>query len=59
MVSAGDPYWRSFYERNFRAQDHHKLPSALAWDHKPDGILGEVLDLKKLRRNAAEASKML
>jgi len=59
VVSAGDPYWNSFYEKNFRAQDHHKLPSALAWEHKPDGILGEVLDLKKLRRNATEASKML
>ena len=59
IVAAGDPYWRDFYERNHRAQDHFKLPSALAWDHKEDGILGELFDLKKLRKDAATAEKML
>ena len=59
IVSADDPYWRDFFERNHRAQDHFKLPSAVAWNHKEDGILGELFDLKKLRKDAAAAEKML
>ena len=59
IVNADDPYWQEYYERNHRAQDHFRLPSALAWDHKEDGILGEILDLKKLRKDAEYISKKL
>lgn len=59
IVSLDDPYWSEYYERNFRAQDQFRLPSALAWDHKQDGIVGEVVDLKTLRKNAEEARKLL
>ena len=59
IVNEDDPYWREYYERNFRAQDHFRFPSALAWDHKEDGIIGEIIDLKKLRKDVDYINKNL
>jgi hypothetical protein len=36
-----------------------KLPSHLAWDHKPRGIIDEVIDFKKLEDNAKQALNYL
>ena len=51
IVNLDDPYWREFYERNYRSQDKYKLPSQYAWDYKEDGFLGELIDLKKCQRD--------
>lgn len=48
MVNMDDPYWIEFYKKNYRTQDQYKLPSIYAWDYKENGILGEVVDIKKL-----------
>jgi len=53
IVNMDDPYWQNFYKQNYRAQDHYKLPSALAWDFKQGGIIGEIVDLKELQRKQA------
>ena len=54
IVNMDDPYWQDYYDRNYRAQDKYKLPSIYAWDYKEHGILGEVIDMKKLQRNLRE-----
>ena len=33
LINNDDPYWKEYIDRNFRAQDRYKIPSALAWDH--------------------------
>lgn len=45
-----DPYWVQFMEKNYRAQDFYKIPSAMAWDYNPNGILDEVIDMKSLEK---------
>jgi hypothetical protein len=30
-----------------------KNPSIFAWNHKPDGIMGELFDMKKFNENCA------
>jgi hypothetical protein len=47
-ISADDPYWKEYIDRNYRAQDRYKIPSAFAWDHKDEGILGEIFNFKDL-----------
>ena len=54
IVNMDDPYWQDYYKRNYRTQDKYKLPSIYAWDYKEHGILGEVIDMKKLQRNLKE-----
>jgi hypothetical protein len=51
IVNMDDPYWQDYFARNYRAQDRYKLPSAMAWDHKEHGILGEIIDFKKVEEN--------
>lgn len=43
-----DPYWQDFMAKNTKRQHLWKTPSFLAWNHKPRGLLGEVLDYKKM-----------
>ena len=59
IVNADDPYWQEMYERNYRAEDRYKLPSAFAWDHKQHGLLGEVIDLKGFERKSQLIDKYL
>ena len=59
LFNQDDPYWQNLIEKNYRKQDHYKVPSAMAWDHKEHGIIGEIMDVKKLQRNAAEFSKFI
>lgn len=54
FFTADDPYWIEFKQRNYRREDNWKGPSIFAWDHKPYGILGEVLDLKRFERTLRE-----
>ena len=51
IVNLDDPYWQDFFARNYRAQDRYKLPSAMAWDHREHGIIGELIDVKKMEEN--------
>jgi hypothetical protein len=51
IVNLDDPYWQDYFSRNYRAQDRYKLPSAMAWDHKEHGIIGEIIDMKKFEQN--------
>lgn len=48
-----DPYWQDKFEKNWRRVDQYKLPSMFAWDHKKYGILGEVMDMKKIDQTLA------
>ena len=57
LFNRDDPYWQSLIEKNYRKQDHYKVPSAMAWDHKEHGLVGEIVDLKKMARNAQEFAK--
>ena len=45
-----DPKWQEFMARNAKREDQWRTPSALAWDHKPHGILGEVVDFERMRK---------
>jgi hypothetical protein len=49
IFSLDDPYWVDFIEKNSKRTQQWKVPSHLAWNHKPFGIAGEVLDMKKIR----------
>jgi len=51
IVNLDDPYWQDYFARNYRAQDRYKLPSAMAWDHREHGLLGELIDVKKMEEN--------
>ena len=48
IVNMDDPYWIEFYKKNYRTQDQYKMPSVYAWDYKEYGLLGELVDMKKL-----------
>lgn len=48
MINRNDPYWEELFKQANKRELQWKLPSHLAWDHKPHGILDEVLDMKKL-----------
>jgi len=50
IVNMEDPYWQEFFEKNYRTQDQWKIPSVMAWDHKKDGLLGEVMDIDQLEQ---------
>ena len=54
-----DPYWQQFFERNYRQTDRYKHPSAMAWDHKEHGILGEILDIKKLEKRMRNLDSLM
>ena len=51
FLNVDDPYWINFLESNSKRTQQWRLPSHLAWDHKPHGILGEVIDMKKIIEN--------
>lgn len=59
IVNTEDPYWIDFFEKNYRTQDIYKLPSAMAWDYNPNGILDEILDFKELKRKAERARRLM
>ena len=50
IVNMDDPYWQEYMEKNFRSQDRYKIPSAYAWNYKPNGIMDEILDFKEAER---------
>ena len=50
VLSADDPHFVEFMNKNYRSQDLHKIPSAMAWDHSRHGILGEVFDLEEMEQ---------
>lgn len=49
-----DPYWADWMDKNYRREDNWRGPSPMAWDHKPYGIFGEVLDLSRFDKNLKE-----
>ena len=54
FYNVDDPYWQAFQQNNYRREDNWRMPSALAWDHKPKGLLGEVLDIDRMEKSYAE-----
>lgn len=58
-MSADDPYWQRMLDENSRRTQHWRVPSHLAWDHKLDGLAGEVIDMKKMRDNLAKIHKYI
>ena len=51
IFCADDPYFRDLTQRNYRREDRFKAPSVYAWEHKPYGILGEIFNMDKIRRD--------
>lgn len=51
MYCKDDPYWSEMFLRNLKREYQWKLPSQYVWDHRPHGIIGEVLDIKKIEEN--------
>lgn len=50
FFNVDDPYWQDFAQKNYRREDNWRVPSVLAWDHKPRGLLGEIIDIEKLEK---------
>lgn len=50
IFALDDPEFRKFMGKNSRREDQWRTPSALAWDHKRHGILGEVVDVERIQR---------
>jgi len=48
FYTVDDPALALLYLKNRKREDHHKLPSLFAWDHRKHGLLGEVVDVDKL-----------
>jgi len=46
-------------QKNYRREDNWRAPSIFVWDHKPYGILGEVLDLKRFEKTLREQEMKL
>jgi len=44
-----DPYWQDFMAKNSRREDIWRTPSMFTWHHKPYGIIGEVVDVERMR----------
>lgn len=49
-----DPYWHEWLHKNYRREENWRGPSVYAWDHKPYGILGEVLDMSRVEKTLRE-----
>ena len=58
FITVDDPYWAEFGAKNWRKEDNWRLPSVLAWNHKPHGILGEIIDMEKLKKFNSSDIKM-
>lgn len=44
-----DPYWQDFMAKNSRREDIWRTPSIHAWSHKPYGVIGEVINVNRMR----------
>jgi len=44
---------------NSRRHQQYKAPSHLAWNHKQDGLLGEVFDMQHLREQQKQFMKYI
>lgn len=50
IYNMDDPYWRQWLAKNTRREDNWRNPSIHAYNHKPYGIIGEVVNIDKLRK---------
>jgi hypothetical protein len=48
IYSYDDAYWQEFMGVNGRREDRWRAPSVLAWNHKPYGVIGEVVNMSKI-----------
>ena len=58
-VDIDDPYYQKLFENNNKIENRYRLPSALAWDHKEHGLLGEIVDVKDIMKKKASLDKLL
>jgi len=58
-MAVDDPYWAQWMDKNYRREDNWRAPSAMAWDHKHNGILGEVLDFSRSEKTTKEQQMKL
>lgn len=56
-MSMDDPYWQEFMAKNERRSQQWRIPSHLAWNHKPFGIASEVVDMKRIIENHQKMAK--
>jgi len=49
IYSKDDPYWMNWMAKNSRRVDNYRTPSAMAYTHKPYGLLGEVVNVDQMR----------
>ena len=47
IFALDDPHFRESLMKNRKREDQWRNPSALAWDHKKFGLLGEVVDMAR------------
>lgn len=57
FFSMDDPYWAELMNKNQKRQHIWRTPSYLAWNHKPHGIIDEIIDMKKVMANMKIAAK--
>ena len=49
IMSMDDPYWEEFVKKNSARTQQWRVPSHIAWEHKPHGILSDVYDFKHVQ----------
>ena len=52
-----DPYWQEYKKAHTKREDVYKTPSIFAWNHKQDGLMGELFDMEEIRRKDEELSR--
>lgn len=49
IMNMDDPYWQELIDRNSGRTQQWRVPSHLAWNHKPYGIASELVDVPRLK----------
>lgn len=49
IMNMDDPYWQEFIDRNAGRSQQWRVPSHLAWNHKPYGIASELYDVSRVK----------
>jgi len=52
-----DPYWQEYRKAHTKREDQWKTPSIYAWNHKQDGLMGEIFDMDEVRSKQEQLSR--
>lgn len=59
IFSKNDDKWMEWMAKNSRKQDQYRTPSAWAFDHKPYGLAGEVVDVNAYKQKLAKLDQFM